>query len=100
MESNQTSRRTVLRTAGAVAAAMHVNRHLGIPIVTTALALALAACGAGGTGQNAGAKSTTQGGGAGASAEHTDDISVGVKPDAKAVKLLPAAVKDKGTLSV
>jgi polar amino acid transport system substrate-binding protein len=47
-----------------------------------------------------GSKGTVQGGGSGASAEHTDDISVGVKPDAKAVKLLPAAVKAKGTLSV
>ncbi|MFJ8470219.1 ABC transporter substrate-binding protein [Streptomyces swartbergensis] len=94
MESN------VLRTADALAAATRVNRHLSIPIVTTALALALAACGASGTGQNVGAKSTTQGGGTGSSAEHTDDISVGVKPDAKAVKLLPAAVKAKGTLSV
>ncbi|ULR54374.1 ABC transporter substrate-binding protein [Streptomyces deccanensis] len=83
-----------------MAAAMQVNRHLSIPIVTTALALALAACGATGTAQNAEAKSTTQGGGSGASAEHTDDISVGVTPDAKAVKLLPAAVKAKGTLSV
>jgi polar amino acid transport system substrate-binding protein len=100
MESNRTGRRTVRRTAGAVAAAMQVNRHLSIPIVTTALALALAACGASGTGQNVGSKSTAQGGGSGASAEHTDDISVGVKPDPKAVKLLPAAVKAKGTLSV
>ena len=65
MESNRTGRRTVLRTAGAVAAAMQVNRHLSVPIVTTALALALAACGAGGTGQNVGAKSTAQGGGSG-----------------------------------
>ncbi|GAA2276182.1 ABC transporter substrate-binding protein [Streptomyces hawaiiensis] len=81
---------------------MRVSRNLSVPIVTTALALALAACGASGsadTAQNAGAKGTTQGGGSGSSAEHTDDISVGVKPDAKAVKLLPAAVKDKGTLS-
>jgi polar amino acid transport system substrate-binding protein len=100
METNRTGRRTVLRTAGAVAAAMQVNRHVSVPLVTTALALALAACGAGGIAQNAGAKSTAQGGGSGASAEHTDDISVGVKPDAKAVKLLPAAVKAKGTLSV
>jgi polar amino acid transport system substrate-binding protein len=79
---------------------MRVSRHLSVPIVTTALALALAACGAGGAAQNTGAKSTKQGGGAGSSAEHTDDISVGVKPDAKAVQLLPAAVKDRGTLSV
>ncbi|MEV5437444.1 ABC transporter substrate-binding protein [Streptomyces sp. NPDC052682] len=100
MESNRTGRRTVRRTAGAVAAAMQVNRHLSIPIVTTALALTLAACGAGATPQNAGSKSTTQGGGSGASAEHTDDISAGVKPDPKAVKLLPAAVKARGTLSV
>jgi polar amino acid transport system substrate-binding protein len=100
METNRTGRRNVLRTAGAVAAAMQVNKHLSVPIVTTALALALAACGATGTAQNAAAKSTTQGGGSGSSAEHTDDISVGVKPDAKAVKLLPAAVKAKGTLSV
>lgn len=78
---------------------MRVSRHVSVTIVTSALALALAACGSSGTGQNAGAKSTTQGGGSGSSAEHTDDISVGVKPDAKAVKLLPAAVKDKGTLS-
>ena len=100
MESNRTGRRTVIRTAGAVAAAMQVNKHLSIPIVTTALALALAACGASGTGQNVGAKSTAQGEGSGSSAEHTDDISVGVKPDQNAVKLLPAAVKAKGTLSV
>ncbi|MGX1471734.1 UNVERIFIED_CONTAM: polar amino acid transport system substrate-binding protein [Streptomyces canus] len=103
METNRTGRRTVLRTAGAVAAAMQANRHLGVPIVTTALALALAACGASGsadTAQNAGAKGTTQGGGSGASAEHTDDISAGVKPDAAAVKLLPAAVKARGTISV
>ncbi|WP_329294373.1 ABC transporter substrate-binding protein [Streptomyces pseudovenezuelae] len=100
METNRTERRNVLRTAGAVAAAMQVNRHLGIPIATTALALALAACGATGTAENAAAKGTTQGGGAGASAEHTDDVSVGVKPDQNAVKLLPAAVKAKGTLSV
>jgi polar amino acid transport system substrate-binding protein len=79
---------------------MRVSRHFSVPIVTTALALALAACGASGTAQNAGSKSTTQGGGSGSSAEHTDDISVGVKPDAKAVKLLPAAVKAKGTISV
>ncbi|WP_079079079.1 ABC transporter substrate-binding protein [Streptomyces sp. DSM 15324] len=100
MEINRTGRRTVRRTAGAVAAAMQVNRQLSIPIVTTALALALAACGAGATGQNVGAKSTAQGGGSGPSAEHTDDISMGVKPDPNAVKLLPAAVKAKGTLSV
>ena len=79
---------------------MQVSRYLSLPIVTTALALALAACGAGGTGQNVGAKSTAQGGGSGASAEHTDDISARVKPDAKAVKLLPAAVKAKGTIAV
>ncbi|MFE8990724.1 ABC transporter substrate-binding protein [Streptomyces collinus] len=82
---------------------MRVSRNLSVPIVTTAMALALAACGASGgadTAQNAGAKGTTQGGGSGSSAEHTDDISVGVKPDAKAVALLPAAVKSKGTLSV
>ncbi|GAA2301923.1 ABC transporter substrate-binding protein [Streptomyces hawaiiensis] len=82
---------------------MRVSRNLSVPIVTTALALALAACGASGsadTAQNAGAKGTTQGGGSGSSAEHTDDISVGVKPDAKAVALLPAAVKSRGTLSV
>ncbi|MFF5496628.1 ABC transporter substrate-binding protein [Streptomyces aquilus] len=100
METNRTGRRNVFRTAGAVAAAMQVNRHLSIPIATTALALALAACGSTGTAQNAGAKGTTQGGGAGTSAEHTDDISVGVKPDQNAVKLLPATVKAKGTLSV
>ncbi|MGW1272679.1 ABC transporter substrate-binding protein [Streptomyces sp. NPDC002491] len=100
MESNRTSRSTVLRTAGAAAAALQVNRHLSFPIVTTALALALAACGATGTGQNVGAKGTAQGGGSGASAEHTDDISVGVTPDQNAVKLLPAAVQAKGTLSV
>ncbi|KUM85077.1 amino acid ABC transporter substrate-binding protein [Streptomyces pseudovenezuelae] len=79
---------------------MQVNRHLSIPIVTTALALALAACGASGTGQNVGAKSTAQGEGSGPHTEPTDDISVGVKPDQNAVKLLPAAVKAKGTLSV
>jgi polar amino acid transport system substrate-binding protein len=79
---------------------MRVSRHFSVPIVTSVLALALAACGAGGTAQDAGSKSTTQGGGSGSSAEHTDDISVGVKPDAKAVKLLPAAVKSRGTLSV
>ncbi|MGW5666010.1 ABC transporter substrate-binding protein [Streptomyces sp. NPDC003758] len=79
---------------------MRVNRNLSVTIVTTALALALAACGASGTPQSVGAKSTTQGGGSGSSAEHTDDISVGVQPDAKAVKLLPAAVKARGTLSV
>ncbi|WP_449352219.1 ABC transporter substrate-binding protein [Streptomyces shaanxiensis] len=100
METNRTGRSNVFRTAGAVAAAMQVNRHLSIPIATTALALALAACGATGTAENAAAKGTTQGGGAGASAEHTDDISVGVKPDENAVKLLPAAVKAKGKLSV
>ncbi|MFI7292313.1 ABC transporter substrate-binding protein [Streptomyces sp. NPDC050121] len=100
METNRTGRRNVFRTAGAVAAAMQVNRHLSIPIATTALALALAACGATGTAQNAAAKSTTQGGGSGSSAEHTDDISVGVKPDQNAVQLLPATVKAKGTLSV
>ncbi|GAA2274678.1 ABC transporter substrate-binding protein [Streptomyces hawaiiensis] len=82
---------------------MRIRRHLSVPIVTSALALALAACGSSGsadTAQNAGAKSTKQGGGSGSSAEHTDDISVGVKPDAKAVALLPAAVKSRGTLSV
>ncbi|WNM32781.1 ABC transporter substrate-binding protein [Streptomyces sp. Li-HN-5-11] len=82
---------------------MRVSRHLSVPIVTTALAFALAACGASGsadTAQNAGAKTTAQGGGAASSAEHTDDISVGVKPDEKAVKLLPAAVKARGTISV
>jgi polar amino acid transport system substrate-binding protein len=79
---------------------MPVSRNLSVPIATTALALALAACGATGTAENAAAKGTTQGGGAGASAEHTDVISVGVKPDQNAVKLLPAAVKAKGTLSV
>ncbi|MGW5611860.1 ABC transporter substrate-binding protein [Streptomyces sp. NPDC003753] len=79
---------------------MRVNRHLSVPIVSTALALALAACGASGTAQSVGAKSPAQGAGSGSSAEHTDDISVGVKPDAKAVKLLPAAVKAKGTISV
>ncbi|MEX1652098.1 ABC transporter substrate-binding protein [Streptomyces pseudovenezuelae] len=73
---------------------------MSIPIVTTALALALAACGASGTGQNVGAKSTAQGEGSGPHTEHTDDISVGVKPDQDAVKLLPAAAKAKGTLSV
>ncbi|MFD5405760.1 ABC transporter substrate-binding protein [Streptomyces griseorubiginosus] len=100
METNRTGRRNVFRTAGAVAAAMQVNRHLSIPIATTALALALAACGATGTAQNAAAKSTTQGGGYGSSAEHTDDISAGVKPDRNAVQLLPATVKAKGTFSV
>ena len=100
MESNRTGRRTVLRTAGTVAAAMQVSRHVSVPIVTTALALALTACGASDIAQNAGAKSATQGGGSGSSAEHTDDVSVGVKPDQNAVKLLPAAVKAKGTLSV
>ncbi|POX43566.1 ABC transporter substrate-binding protein [Streptomyces sp. Ru72] len=79
---------------------MRVSRNLSVTIVTAALALALAACGSSGTAQNVGSKSTAQGGGSGSSAEHTDDISVGVKPDAKAVKLLPAAVKAKGTLSV
>jgi polar amino acid transport system substrate-binding protein len=79
---------------------MRVSRNVSVPIVTTALALALAACGANGTPQSVGAKSTAQGGGSGSSAEHTDDISVGVQPDAKAVKLLPAAVKAKGTISV
>jgi polar amino acid transport system substrate-binding protein len=69
-------------------------------MVTTALALALAACGASGSPQSVGAKSTAQGGGSGSSAEHTDDISVGVKSDQNAVKLLPAGVKAKGTLSV
>ncbi|MER5372830.1 ABC transporter substrate-binding protein [Streptomyces sp. NPDC002553] len=79
---------------------MRVSRNLSVPIVTTALALALAACGSGGTAQNASAKGTAQGGGPGSSAEHTDDVSVGVKPDTKAVALLPAAVKARGTLSV
>jgi polar amino acid transport system substrate-binding protein len=79
---------------------MRVSRYFSVTIVTTALALGLAACGGNGTPQSAGAKSTAQGGGSGSSAEHTDDISVGVTPDAKAVKLLPAAVKAKGTLSV
>ena len=79
---------------------MRVSRYLSVPVVMTALALALAACGSGGTPQDVGAKSTAQGGGSGSSAEHTDDISVGVKPDAKAVALLPAAVKARGTLSV
>jgi polar amino acid transport system substrate-binding protein len=79
---------------------MRVSRNFRVSIVTTALALALAACGSGGTPQGGGPKSTAQGGGSGSSAEHTDDISVGVKPDAKAVKLLPAAVKAKGTISV
>ncbi|MEU1104635.1 ABC transporter substrate-binding protein [Streptomyces tibetensis] len=78
---------------------MRIRRHLSVPIVTTALALALSACGSSGTPQNVGSKGTAKSGGSGSSAEHTDDISVGVKPDAKAVKLLPAAVKDKGTLS-
>jgi polar amino acid transport system substrate-binding protein len=63
-------------------------------MITTALALALAACGSSGT------SGTEQVAGAGSSAEHTDDISAGVQPDAKAVELLPAAVKAKGTLSV
>ena len=79
---------------------MRVSRFLSVPMVTTALALALAACGASGSPQNVGAKSTAQGGGSGSSAEHTDDISVGVKSDQNAVKLLPAGVKAKGTLSV
>ncbi|MGR6969537.1 ABC transporter substrate-binding protein [Streptomyces cynarae] len=79
---------------------MRVSRHFSVTFVTAALALALAACGASGTAQSVGSKSTAQGGGSGSSAEHTDDISVGVKPDAKAVKLLPAAVKAKGTISV
>jgi polar amino acid transport system substrate-binding protein len=73
---------------------------LSVSIVTSALALALAACGAGGTAQSVRSKGTVQGGGSGSSAEHTDDISVGVKPDAKAVKLLPAAMKANGTISV
>lgn len=79
---------------------MRIRRNLSVPIVTTALALALAACGASGTAQSVGSKGTAQGGGSGSSAEHTDDISVGVKPDAKAVKLLPAAVKSRGKISV
>jgi len=79
---------------------MRVSKHLSVPFVASALALALAACGSSGTPQNVGAKGTAQGGGSGSSAEHTDDISVGVKPDAKAVKLLPAAVKAKGTIAV
>ncbi|MFI6937277.1 ABC transporter substrate-binding protein [Streptomyces sp. NPDC050287] len=79
---------------------MRVSRYLSVPIVTTALALALGACGAGGAAQSVGSKSTAQGAGSGSSAEHTDDISVGVKPDAAAVKLLPAAVKARGTIAV
>ncbi|MEU0389636.1 ABC transporter substrate-binding protein [Streptomyces chartreusis] len=79
---------------------MRIRRNLSVPIVTTVLALALAACGSSGTAQNVGSQGTGQGGGSGSSAEHTDDISVGVKPDAKAVKLLPAVVKAKGTISV
>ena len=79
---------------------MRVSRHFSVTMVTTALALALAACGSSGTAQSVGSKSTAQGAGSGSSAEHTDDISVGVQPDAKAVKLLPAAVKARGTISV
>ncbi|MEU0219131.1 ABC transporter substrate-binding protein [Streptomyces sp. NPDC006265] len=79
---------------------MRVTRHLSVSIVTTALALSLAACGSSGAAQNVGAKNTAKGGGSSSSAEHTDDISVGVKPDAKAVKLLPATVKARGTISV
>ena len=100
MESNRTGRRTVLGTAGAVAAAMRVSKHFPGTIVTTVLALALAACGSSGAAQSGGSKSTAQGGGSGSSAEHTDDISVGVQPDPKAVKLLPAALKAKGAISV
>jgi len=79
---------------------MRVTRNLSVSIVTTTLAVALAACGSSGAAQSGGSNGTAQGGGAGSSAEHTDDISVGVQPDANAVKLLPAAVKAKGTISV
>ena len=79
---------------------MRVNRHLSVTMVATALALALAACGSSGTPQSVAAKSTAQGAGSGKSAEHADDISVGVAPDPAAVKLLPASVRDRGTISV
>src|SRR4051794_17715940 len=69
---------------------MRVGTSLRVTIATTALALTLAACGS----------TAGSGGGSSQSAEHTDDISVGVQPDPNAVKLLPEAVKTKGTLVV
>ena len=71
---------------------MRVSRSLSVTMVTTALAVALAACGSTGAPQSAPQS--------GQQVEHTDDISAGVQPDPAAVKLLPEAVKAKGTLSV
>ncbi|MBM7865040.1 MULTISPECIES: ABC transporter substrate-binding protein [Lentzea] len=74
---------------------MRVSRSLSATIVSTALAVTLAACGSTGAPQSA-----PQSGEPGQLVEHTDDISVGVQPDPAVVKLLPEAVKAKGTLSV
>lgn len=70
---------------------MRVNAYLRAASVAAVAALSLTACG-GGSGTTTKAAAGTK--------EHTDDISVGVKPDPAAVKLLPAAVKAKGTLTV
>src|SRR5437868_2249325 len=69
---------------------MRVKAAMSVVVLTATMTLT--ACGNGGAGP--------AGGGGGATAEHTDDISVGVQPDPAAVALLPAAVKDKGTLVV
>jgi polar amino acid transport system substrate-binding protein len=71
---------------------MRVKAAAGMSLVVFAAVTALAACSSGG--------SEPAGGSGGANDEHTDDISVGVQPDAAAAALLPAAVKAKGTLVV
>jgi len=69
---------------------MRVKAAMSAVVLTATVSLT--ACSTGGTTVPA------AGGGGGATAEHTDDISVGVQPDPAAVALLPAEVKAKGTL--
>jgi len=69
---------------------MRVTTPLRAASVAMSLTFALVACGSVDTTQP---KEPDQ-------VEHTDDISVGVPPDPAAVKLLPEAVKAKGTISV
>jgi polar amino acid transport system substrate-binding protein len=69
---------------------MRVTTPLRAAFAAMSLTLALVACGSVDATQP---KESDQ-------VEHTDDISAGVQPDPAAVKLLPEAVKTKGTISV
>ncbi|WP_330252898.1 ABC transporter substrate-binding protein [Nocardia sp. NBC_00565] len=73
---------------------MRVKTHFRTITAAVATVLALAGATACSTGTDPGSSAGST------SAEHTDDISVGIQPDPAAVALLPDAVKAKGTLEV